>query len=93
MTSYQVFNDELFQLNQGSKFGTFVPREWTIKTMTYSSSTLDTLFAYKSSINTTKWVLFSICLGVGLILLGVGVMLFMKFKKAKTAGQEPLREE
>jgi hypothetical protein len=38
---------------------------------------------YQGSIKTTEWVLFGVCLGVGLVLLGVGVMLLLKFMKAK----------
>ena len=91
-TNYQIFNDELFQVTTGGEFGTFVPREWTLKQMTYSDSALNSLFAYADSINTTKWVLFSVFLGVGLILLGVGVVVFLKFKKASAAASEPTRE-
>lgn len=92
-TNYQIFNDELFQVTTGGEFGTFVPREWTLKRMTYSDSALNSLFAYANSINTTKWVLFSVFLGVGLILLGVGVVVFLKFKKASAAASEPTRED
>lgn len=92
-TNYQIFNDELFQVTTGGEFGTFVPREWTLKQMTYSDSSLNSLFAYANSINTTKWVLFSVFLGVGLILLGVGVVVFLKFKKASAAASEPTRED
>ena len=53
-TNYQIFNDELFQVTTGGEFGTFVPREWTLKQMTYSDSALNSLFAYANSINTTK---------------------------------------
>ena len=38
---------------------------------------------YQGSIKTTEWVLFGVCLGVGVVLLGVGVILVIKFKKAK----------
>jgi hypothetical protein len=38
---------------------------------------------YQGEIKTTEWVLFGVCLGVGLVLLGVGVLLLLKFMKAK----------
>jgi hypothetical protein len=92
-TNYQIFNDNLFVINQAGAFGTFVPREWTLKQMSYTSQTTSSLFAYQGSINTDKWVFFSICIGAGLIGLGLGVVLLMKFNKLKKTAGEPLRED
>jgi hypothetical protein len=41
------------------------------------------LLGYQTTIKTTKWVVFGVCLGAGVILLGIGVMLVIKFIKAK----------
>ena len=41
------------------------------------------MLSYQTTIKTTEWVLFGVCLGVGVVLLGVGVILVIKFKKAK----------
>jgi hypothetical protein len=41
------------------------------------------LLGYQTKIETTEWVLFGVCLGAGVVLLGVGVMLVIKFIKAK----------
>jgi hypothetical protein len=41
------------------------------------------LLSYQTTIKITEWVLFGVCLGVGVVLLGVGVILLIKFKKAK----------
>lgn len=82
-TNLQIFNDDVYFIENSSIYGTFVPQCWVLKTMTLSPSTLSGLLGYQGSIRTTEWVLFGLCLGVGLVTLGVGVMVLLKFMKAK----------
>lgn len=56
---------------------------WIVKTNTLSSSTLSQLLGYQGSIKTTEWVLFGVCLGVGLVLVAVGIFMLLRFLKAK----------
>jgi hypothetical protein len=60
-----------------------VPTVWILKQSSLSPSTVTQLLGYQGSIKTTEWVLFGVCLGVGVITLGVGVMLLLKCLKAK----------
>jgi hypothetical protein len=83
----QVFNDDVFWIDNNSTYGTFVPRVWVLKQMTLSPTQITNLLGFEQSIRTTEWVLFGLCLGVGLVLLGVGAMVLLKFLKAKKLSQ------
>lgn len=86
-TNLQIFNDDVFWLENNGIYGTFVPRCWVLKTMTMGDSTINSLLGYQGSIRTTEWVLFGVCLGVGLVSLGVGVMVLLKFLRAKKVAE------
>ena len=82
-TNFQVWPDSLFMFPQTSTYGQFVPNVWIQKTSTLSSSTLTQLLGYQGSIKTTEWVLFGVCLGVGIVSLAIGAFVLLKFLKAK----------
>ena len=82
-TNFQVFQDSLFMFNQTSTYGQFVPNVWVIRKSTLSSSTITQLLGYQASIRTTEWVLFGSCLGIGLVMVVVGVLMLLKLIKVK----------
>jgi len=81
-TNFQVFQDSLFMFNQTSTYGQFVPNVWVKRSSSLSSSTISQLLGYQTSIKTTEWVLFGLCLGIGLVLVVIGVVMLLKFLKA-----------
>jgi len=82
-TNFQVWPDSLFMFPQTSSYGQFVPNVFILKQSTLSSSTLQQLLGYQGSIRTTEWVLFGVCLGVGIITLAIGAFLLLRFLKAR----------
>lgn len=79
--NYNLKNDYLINLagNTGA-FGQFMPLVWIQRSADLSQSTVNDLLGTIVTANKDKWIVFGICLGVGVVSLAVGAFLMIKAK-------------
>ena len=58
----------------------FMPLVWIQRKANLSTSTVQSLLGGIEQANSTKWVVFGIVLGVGVLVIGVGVFMVVKGK-------------
>lgn len=79
--NFNLKNDYLVTLqNNNSGYGMFLPLVWIQRSADLGQSTVQSLLGGIESANSTKWIVFGIMLGVGVIVLGVGVFMVVKAK-------------